>query len=107
MAGHVVKIITDQDGMFVARCACRQISKRVPMRWQAEDWEREHLDYIEKVKAHLGTRTPSLKSQRDYYRSKAEDPSVSAAEREQWAMLADGLDRRVGDREYGEEPMLW
>lgn len=61
-----------------------------------EDEVRKHEQMVERVNLHLGSRNPSLKSQHAYYEQMANDSNVSAADRELWRILADGLASRLG-----------
>lgn len=79
------------------RCKCGGFSGKVEHEWAVDDWWRVHLSYVEKVKAYLGTRTPTLTAQRDYYRLMSEDQSVPEKERDLWKQLAEELDHRVND----------
>jgi hypothetical protein len=72
-----------------------------------EDWFFKHLDEIERIKANLGSRNPSLKQQAAYYRERAEDTSLSREQRDLWDILATGLERRLGLSQAQEQEMLF
>jgi hypothetical protein len=65
---------------------------------EVEDLSMAHDRVVESARAGLRSRTPSLKSQRDYYREKANDLSEPAGSRLLWGGLADQLDHRLNDQ---------
>jgi len=98
MGQHTVTYHDLQGGLFKYQAACRcgwRSEKRVS-RQQVEDEVMNHHVHIERVKAHLGGRTPSLQSQYDYYRERAEDPKEDETARRLWKQLADELGHRLG-----------
>lgn len=101
MANHRYDIHEVEDGFetgFKAACLCRATSNTQMHRWQAEDWGRDHLALVERVKAQLAPRTVSLARQRDYFREMSNKPDVPEGERRLWAALADELDHRLNDQ---------
>lgn len=95
---------------YVARCNCRWTGKQTRQKWEAEDEEREHQEKVQRVLALLRPRahTASLvKSERDYYREKADDPDETEENRVLWRQLADELDTRVRDRRPTQDEGLW
>lgn len=89
-----------------ARCTCGHVTDRHVQKQVVEDETMKHLEYIERVKAHLGTRNPSLKSQRDYYRDQAENGTPEL--RRLWKQLADELSDRLGDNapKWEQPPLI-
>lgn len=108
MSNHTFKYIEDGATKHYARCSCRFQTKSHQHRWQVEDEVREHLTLIERVKSYLGTKNPTLKSQRDYYLERAEDPDETPANRRLWLQLAEELTPRVKPTkgETVDEPMF-
>lgn len=95
----VIETLQAKDGLtYQAVCVCRARSLSYPHRWEAENWELFHLDLVGRVRVHLQHgRTPSLASQRDYFRSKEHDLNTPAQDRPLWKQLADELDTRLND----------
>lgn len=93
---HSIEHFDDVPFQNWARCRCGFTTKKCRTRQEAEDDVNKHWQEVERVRLHLGTRNPSLQSQRDYYRQMAEDENVTPHDRRLWAILADELDRRVG-----------
>ena len=92
MSNHQTRIVGNGDA-WMGRCACHAQSELSEHRWEAEDWERTHLQEVERARAHL-KRTPSLKDQRDWFRKQA--ANTSGTVRQQWLALAEELDHRLG-----------
>src|SRR5690242_21716285 len=82
-----------------ARCRCGQTSKQRRTKEQAEDDVTKHRADVERLKLQMQSRNPTLESQRDYYRSMADNPEVALKDRKLWGMLADELDIRLGVNE--------
>jgi hypothetical protein len=80
-----------------ARCSCKA---RSPLsdRGGAMAWFYAHQQEINKIRAHLGSRTPTLANQRDWFRHKADDPDTPYEDRQLWRQLADEVDRFVTTR---------
>lgn len=97
-----LQVGNSQPFKHAARCKCGQYSGPLDQKWEVDDWVREHHAKIEVIKAYLGTKTPTLKSQRDYYLMMSENPEVVASDREMWKLLADELGKRVNDG-----PAVW
>lgn len=93
---HKVTFFNDRPFDHWARCRCGFTTKHHRQEDDTVDEVRRHEADIERIRLALGTRTPSLKSQRDYYRSMAENENVAPHDRRQWAVLADELERRLG-----------
>lgn len=73
-----------------------------------EDEVLKHEENVNRARLQLGTRTPSLKSQRDYFRAMAENPNVEPRDRRLWGILADELDTRVEDpADNADHPALF
>jgi hypothetical protein len=79
------------------RCSCKQRSK-IGTRSEVEDWGIKHLQEIERIRAHLGTRSPSLKTQCAWFFAQADDPENPPEDRVLWRQLADELDRFIAAR---------
>lgn len=90
-----------------SRCRCGHYIKPMEFTWQVEDEERRHFQLVERVKASLTRREPSIKTQRDYYLERANDPEESRENRALWQQLADELTPRVKDKKPGEQETLF
>lgn len=103
------KITTFNDGPLNkwARCRCGFTTSRYRFHDDVEDAVAKHEADVERVRLALGTRNPSLKSQRDYYRAMAEDENVAPHDRRLWANLAGELERRLGNPDANaDQPTL-
>lgn len=78
-----------------AVCRCGWRSSKQTVLQVVEDEVLKHGEEVERLRAWLGTRTPSLKAQYDYYKEKAEDPSESESARALWKQLAQELSVRL------------
>lgn len=110
MSEHQVKYTQTKDGTaHFGRCRCGATSGQRSTTQDVQDWAFAHDQYIARVRAGLGTKTPSLKSQRNYYREQADDTSNTEKDRSQWKRLADELDKRLNDGEPTQEdvPLEW
>jgi hypothetical protein len=105
MSNHETRVIHVGD-RWGARCTCHWAPPTDEFRWQAEDQVLAHLDAVRRVRMHNGTDNPSLKSQRDYYRSMERDPNTSRHDRVLWKQLADELSHRLGDDVREDQPTL-
>jgi hypothetical protein len=54
-----------------------------------------HLQEIERVRAHLGTRTPSLRTQLTWFQTQAENVDNDYDDRVLWRQLADETERHL------------
>ena len=111
MASHVVVIhdLQAKDGTtYQAVCTCRQRSMICQFQWEADDWKLYHLNLVGRVRIHLAHgKSPSLSSQRDYYRAMEKDLNTPAPDRVLWKQLADELDRRLNDTQPSKLEGLW
>ena len=87
------------------KCTCKATGPVTTLRWQADDWVRDHIDQVERARAHRRG-TPSLASTRDYYR-RMETTTTDPVHRDQWRMLADELDHRLGNFRHSDDAPLW
>jgi hypothetical protein len=85
------------DPNLQARCSCKKRSE-IGSRSTVEDWFISHLQEIERIRAHLGSRTPSLRSQWAWFQAQAEDETNDPEDRALWGQLADELDRFISAR---------
>lgn len=105
MSHHKFNRFNHNDGTFSSRCSCGHYTGFKETRQEREDAEIKHHDNVERIRAHLSTRDPSLVQQRDYYRlMSVEDPEES--NRRLWQQLADELDRRLGGTPASEDVPL-
>lgn len=89
-----------------ARCSC---GKKSPItdRGTVEGWWYAHQQEIERTRAYLGTRTPTLKSQRDWFIKQAENPDNDPDDRALWRQLAEEIDRFVSKKApMGQEALF-
>lgn len=105
---HKITYFADRPLEKYARCKCGFITKRYRTVNDVEDEVMRHEANVNRARLQLGTRTPSLKSQRDHFRAMAENPNVDPHDRRQWGILADELDTRVEDPAYtADHPTLF
>jgi hypothetical protein len=97
MAGHRITYLEAMDGKCQARCSCKAKST-FGSRADADEWTYRHHELVEQVKAHLGSKTPSLRSQRDWFRLQADDPENTRDDRDLWRQLADEVDRHMASK---------
>lgn len=71
-----------------ARCSCGKRSA-IGSRADCDQWQYEHLGEIQRIRAHLGTRNPTLKSTAAWFASQAADADLPNDERDMWQRLAD------------------
>lgn len=112
MREHRVTIVQSAQPptRYYGKCACGGRSAGwTADKQEVQDWEIKHHAYVQRVRSHLGTSTPSLKQQRDYFEEQAIDNRYSHEEKRLWSQLADELTARLGDRnaDPGEQPPLW
>ena len=81
---------------WAGRCSCKARGEAGSLRSEAEDWGAWHLREVQRARAHLSGRAPSLRDQYDYYRRMQDDPDTPPGDRAQWKVLADGLEHRLG-----------
>jgi len=80
-----------------ARCSCKKKSA-VGTRADVDTWYFDHLREIERIRTHLGTRNPSLKTQCAWFFAQADDENNTPEDRALWRQLADELDRFIAYR---------
>lgn len=109
MSGHQVTVVPVLDSEWAGRCSCQQVGPVTKTHWEAVKWTLRHTADVERIKTHLSGRAPTLKDQRDYFRSKAADDGIPFDQRTLWDQLADELDRRLGDdpAEATNQPQLF
>ena len=95
MSAHHIQILQQSDGRWHGFCSCRAASDYLPARWRVEDWKDRHERLVEQARSHLTKTQPSLKATHDYYVQMSQDTGVPAEQREQWALLAEGLRPRI------------
>ena len=93
------------DG-FGAKCKCSKRSGKVEHRWQAEDWERGHLDEVNRIQARHANRSPSLSVTLKQYRQAQANPECTTEQQELWKQMADEVQRRI-DTSGDEQLPLW
>ena len=96
--------IAGQDP-WQGKCTCGATGDVADHKWQADDWTRDHIAAVERVRAHRRGQ-PSLTWTRDYYR-RMETTATDPALREQWKTLADEIDHRLGNFKHPEDSPLW
>lgn len=111
MTHQVKHYWTNEDKKNQVICTCGARSPWTDTSSMARDWfDIVHVFEVEQLRASLGTRTPSLSSQRDYYQKMADDPRHSEGDRRLWHQLADELSLRVNNGvppQLEELPLLW
>lgn len=97
---HQTRIIGAGE-TWQAKCSCRKQSKVLTSRTDAKEWERTHLHEVERAKAHLVNRNPSLETTHKWYLEKEQDPEVTEHDRVLWRQLRTELEHRLGmDHRY-------
>jgi len=71
-----------------ARCSCKQKSP-IGTRSDVEAWKYEHEQMVQRVRAHLGTRNPTLKTTAAWFEAQAANPDVDPEDRVLWKQLAE------------------
>lgn len=94
MSNHSLST-AQRNGRWFASCECGGASEPCEHRWQADDWSAQHRDQVARVRAHLRGRNPSVLDQYRWYR-KRETEATDPTERDRWALLAEGLQHRLG-----------
>ena len=97
MTNHRRTIIGDQT-RCQARCSCKQKSP-IGDRGEVEAWWYAHTQEVERVRAHLSSRTPTLKSQHAWFVQQAENADNDYDDRVLWRQLADEVERHIASRE--------
>jgi len=97
-SNHDISLIETIEGRAQAICKCGARSTYTSDRGAIDEWIFHHEALVEQVKAHLGSRTPSLKSQRDWFMSQADNTENSTDDRDLWRQLADEVDRHLTSR---------
>lgn len=81
-----------------ARCQCGWSAERSTTWQKVQDQVMHHEVMVQRARAQLGSKRPTLRSQRDHYREMALDETNSQHERNLWTQLADELDQRLNDQ---------
>lgn len=104
-SNHKVKISKYGPDQFIGKCACRLSSGPRDWRKEVEDWHFAHMKDVERARAGLSTKTPTLKSQHAHF--VAMSKTGSASDRLLWQQLADELAPRLKDEPGGgTEPLF-
>lgn len=94
------------DPNLQARCSCKKRSPIGP-RSEVEDWFLGHLREVERIRAHLRSSNPSLKTQYAWFVKQADDPDNPAEDRALWRQLADELERFLASKEPLQQDALF
>lgn len=87
MSNHKIQYAGYGDAMQ-ARCSCKKRSG-VGNRSDCEMWEQQHIYEIQRIRAHLASRTISLPRQHAWFMERVEDPDTPDEDRALWQQLAD------------------
>lgn len=88
------------------RCRCGRYSPRMGTRQDVEDWHREHVEEMERLRLSMAKSGPSLLDQHAHYTAMASDPTVTESDRLLWQQLADELERRLPTKETPDQLSL-
>ena len=89
MTNHRVHYLGEGDRMQ-GRCSCKKKSV-IGNRAEVDAWYFAHHAEVERIRTHLGTRNPSLKTQWAWFCSQAENEENPTEDRALWRQLADEL----------------
>lgn len=107
MSNHKIKWnFTEKPEQHWARCQCGWTSGKKATRQPVEDGVIEHHAFVDRVRAYLGTKTPSLKQQASYYRMMANDSNTPSGDRPLWDQLARELEHRLNATGKEDQPTL-
>jgi len=95
------------EGGRRARCRCGFQTLKYEHQWQVDDEVEKHHAKIERVRAYLETRNPTVKSQYQFFSEKADDPDETPENRALWRQLADELAPRVKDKKPAPQETLF
>jgi hypothetical protein len=104
VSNHKTKYVRYGDE-FRAECSCRQNSK-LGTRQEAEDWLFKHREQVQRARAHLRHRIPSITQQYNYYRQQEQNPHQGESDRRLWKQLADELEPRLPS-DATDDVTLW
>lgn len=91
----------------MGKCSCRNQGKVVLSHSEAGDWCYQHLREVERVKSQASSRSPSLKSTLNLYRTNAADDNTYTLEqRALWSRLADEIEGRLLSTEGEQLPLF-
>jgi hypothetical protein len=91
--------LTVEPPKHFARCSCGFRTKDYLQPHHVGDEVLRHQNAVERLRLQLGTRTPSLKNQRDYFEEMAANEGLPEADRVLWARLAEEITQRLNDRD--------
>ena len=94
------------DPHLQARCSCTKKSE-VGSRADVDAWYYAHLAEVERIRAHLGSRNPSLKTQYAWFVKQADDPDNDPGDRALWRQLAEELERFLASKEPLQQDALF
>lgn len=97
MTNHRVTIVGSTQ-QCQARCSCKKKSP-VGDRGLVEAWWYSHQQDVERIRAHLGSRTPSLKTQYEWFVKQAENTDNEYDDRVLWRQLADEIERHIASQQ--------
>lgn len=94
MARHTTTVAVMDTGRYMASCTCRWRGNHSAVSVQAaEDDAIVHLQQVDRARASARRGAPSLKDQRDHYRSRYEEDGDPL-----WKQLANEIDRRLNEQ---------
>jgi len=94
------------DPHLQARCSCAKRSA-IGTRSEVDDWFREHVHEVQRIRAHLGSRNPSLKTQYAWFVKQAEDTDNDPDDRALWRQLAEEMERFLASKEPLQQDALF
>lgn len=105
---HTITYYDKASGVWSGRCTCGWTPTDLNLRSKsAVEFEYvRHMQNVERARTGLSRGQSSLKAQRDYYLTMADDSSIETGQRRLWRLLADELTVRLNDRgESGGEQL--
>jgi hypothetical protein len=94
------------DPHLQARCSCTKKSA-IGSRAEVDTWYFAHVAEVERIRTHLGSRNPSLKTQYAWFVKQADDENNPAEDRALWRQLADELERFLASKEPLQQDALF
>jgi hypothetical protein len=98
----------DRQERFYVTCTCRSASPLQLRKQEAEDWQRAHLENVQRALANLHRGRGSLTTDMEHAKAMMDDPRTSKRDRATWKVIYDGARQRLGvDHADDEQQQMW